>query len=207
MDAAPAADNLAAVRVPVLLAAALAAVAAAGCGEDDDPAAPPDPASERRDRPADPPPGWRTLKNRRAGFTLSVPRIWSVRKRDSATLIRSSDRLLAITVAADRSEPGRTTPARAYARQAFRALPGFRKLRVQRVRPVRRSRYRSARVDGRGTLGRPRRRQHITVAAFRRPGRVTYTVIAFGADVQGRPPHTGPLRTMLASLRGRPPAL
>jgi hypothetical protein len=167
---------------------------------------PPDPASERRDRPAKPPPGWRTLANRRAGFTLSVPRAWTARKRGSATLIRSSDGLLAVTVAADRSEPGRTTPARAYARRTFRALPGFRKLRAQRVRPVRRSRYRSGRVDGRGTLGRRRQRQHITVAAFRRPGRVTYSLIAFGADVEGRPPHPGPLRTMLASLRGRPPA-
>jgi len=196
------------VRALVLLAAALTSLLApVGCGEDDDSGGAPNPAGERRDPPAEPPPGWRTLRNRRAGFTISVPRAWTARTRGSATLVRSSDRLLAVTVAADRSEAGRTTGARAYARSTFRALPGFRRLRITNTGAIARGRYERARVDGRGTLVDRRQRQHIAVAAFRRRGRVTYTIVAFGADIGGRPPHAGPLRTMLASLRGRPPAL
>jgi hypothetical protein len=185
----------------------IAALAAGGCGEEDKLEGSPDPQTERTDRPADPPAGWRTFANRRAGFTLSVPRDWNARTRRHATLIRSSDRLLAVTVAADRSEAGRDSRPRRYAREAFRALPGFRRLRVREVGAVRRSAYASARVDGAGILERRRQRQRITVAAFRRPGRVTFAVVAFAAEVEGAAPHRAALTTLLASLRGRRPAL
>jgi hypothetical protein len=193
--------------IAVPLAVACAALVAPGCGGEDETAGSPDPATERSDPPADPPPGWRTFANRRAGFTLSVPREWLARTRTSATLIRSSDRLMAITVAADRSEAGRTTRPRPYARRAFRALPGFRKLRATPARPVRRSPYPSSRLDGTGTLAKTRNRQHITVAAFRRGNRATYTVVAFATPIGRVPAHAGPLRRILASLRARRPAL
>jgi hypothetical protein len=199
--------NLAAVRATALLAATLAAaVAGLGCGDEgDDSGESPDPAAERSDPPAKPPRGWRTFANRRAGFTLSVPPGWPARAREDATLIRSRDRLVAITVAADRSEPARTTRPREYARRTFRALPGFRRLRLQAAGRVRRSPYPSIRVDGRGTLEDTRQRQHIAVAALWRPDRVTYTVVAFSANVGGAPAHAGELGTMLASLRARRP--
>jgi hypothetical protein len=193
--------------IAVLVAVACAAVAAPGCGDEDETAGSPDPATERSDPPADPPPGWRTFANRRAGFTLSVPRGWLARTRRSATLVRSSDRLMAITVAADRSEAGRTTSPRQYARRAFRALPGFRKLRATPARRVRRSPYPSSRLDGTGTLARRRQPQHITVAAFRRGNRATYTVVAFAAPFGRVYAHAGPLRRVLASLRAQRPAL
>lgn len=192
--------------IALLLAAACSVPAATGCGEEDEPGAP-DPATERSDRPAEPPPGWRTFANGRAGFTLSVPNGWPARTRKSATLIRSSDRLLAITVAADRSESGRTTRPREYARRTFRALPGFKRLRAKPARRVRGSPYPNARVDGTGTLANRRQRQHITVAAFRRPDRVTYTVVAFAAPVGRAPAHAGALRQLLASLRAQRPQL
>lgn len=194
-------------RAIALLFAAVAALTITGCGEEDDFAGAPDPATERSDKPARPPPGWRTFANRRAGFTLSIPPGWPARTRKSATLIRSGDRLVAVTVAADRGEAGRTTPARQYARRTFRALPGFRKLRGTPARRVRRSPYPSARVDGTGTLRRRRQRQRITVAAYRRPGRVTYTVVAFAARIGGVPAYAGALRQVLASLRAQRPRL
>lgn len=192
--------------LPLLVLGLATALSGPGCGEEDEFRGAPDPATERNDRPAKPPPGWRTLANRQAGFTISVPRGWTVRTQGTATLIRSRDRLLAVTVAADRSESGRTMRPRAYARRAFRAIPGFRRLRAQRVRRVGDSPYPNARVDGRGTLAGRRQRQHISVTAFRRARRVTYSVVAFGANARRRTPHAGPLATMLASLRGRRPA-
>jgi hypothetical protein len=193
------------VRVTALLAVAL--VAGIGCDEEEKFAGSPDPAEERSDPPAKPPPGWRTFSNRRAGFTLSVPPGWPARARKSATLIRSSDRLVSVTVAADRSEPGRTTAPHEYARRTFRALPGFRDLKAGAPRKVDESPYPSARVNGVGTLADRRQRQRITVAAFRRPQRVTYTVVAFSARLGRAPAHAGELELLLASLRARRPAL
>ena len=184
----------------------LAVSLAVGCGGEDEFEGSPDPATERNDPPADPPPGWRTFANRRAGFTLSLPREWSARTRRNATLIRSNDRLLAITVAADRSAAGRETRPRRYARETFRALPGFRRKRRLRARGIPRSPYAAARVDGRGVLARRRQRQRMTVAAFRRPRRVTFTVVAFSADVPQAAVHRRALATLLSSLRGRRPA-
>ena len=187
----------------LLVAALLAGLAGTGCGEEDEFAGSPNPARERSDPPAKPPAGWRTFANRRAGFTLSVPPGWPARARGSATLIRSSDRLVAVTVAADRSEAARTTPPRRYALRTFRALPGFRNLKVNSLRKVEDSPYASARVDGTGTLAERRQRQHITVAAFQRPHRVTYTVVAFSAGGA----QAAEIDLMLASLRARRPAL
>ena len=194
-------------RAIAVLLAATAALAVTGCDEEDEFTGSPDPSKERSDRPADPPPGWRTIANRRAGFTLSVPPGWASRTRKGATLVRSDDRLVAVTVAADRSEAGRATRPRQYARRTFRALPGFRKLRSTPVRRVRGSPYRSARADGGGTLTDRRQRQRITVAAYHRPRRATYTIVAFSVRVGGVPVHTGALRTMLASLRAQRPRL
>jgi hypothetical protein len=192
------------VRATALLVAALVAgLIGAGCGDEDEFTGSPNPAKEQSDPPAKPPPGWRTFKNPRAGFTLSVPPGWLARARGSATLIRSPDRLVAVTVAADRSEAARTVPPRRYALRTFRALPGFRDLKANAFRKVKRSPYPNARVDGAGTFARRHQRQRITVAAFGRPRRVTYTVIAFSAS----PAHAREFDVMLASLRARRPAL
>ena len=176
-----------------------------GCGEEKKLEGSPDPQTERVDRPAQPPAGWYTVKNRVAGFTVSVPDGWTVRKRSGATLVRSTDQLLVVTVAADRSKSGRDTRSRRYARQAFRALPGFKRLRLTKSGPVRGSRYESSRADGSGVLDKRRQRQRLTVAAFRRPGRVTYTAIAFRAEVSGRAPYGAALATLLRSFRMRRP--
>jgi hypothetical protein len=188
----------------LLVAALLAGFAAAGCGEEDEFTGSPNPAKERTDPPAKPPPGWRTFKNPRAGFTLSIPPGWPARARGSATLIRSDDRLVAVTVAADRSEAARTAPPRRYAQRTFRALPGFRNLKLDTLHKVGGSPYASAQVDGAGTLRKRRQRQRITVAAFQRPRRVTYTVVAFSAPAGGA---AGEVDLLLASLRARRPAL
>jgi len=187
----------------LLVAALVGGLAGTGCGEKDEFTGSPNPAKERNDPPAKPPPGWRTFKNPRAGFTLSVPPGWPGRARGSATLIRSTDHLVAITVAADRSEAARTVRPRGYSLRTFRALPGFRNLKPKAQQEVKHSPYSSSRVDGSGTLAKRRQRQHITVAAFQRPRRVTYSVIAFSAS----PVHAGEVDQMLASLRARRPAL
>jgi len=135
---------------------------------------------ERPSRPAKARPGWKTVHNPRVGFTLSVPRGWHVTRRRGATLIRSPDRLLALTVAADRTVAGRETPARGYARETLSGIPGFRrKLQARAARAVRGSPYDAVVASARGTFAATRRPQLIDSAALRRARLVTYSVIAF----------------------------
>ena len=182
---------------------ALAAVALAACGSAER-KPPPNPQDEPTDRAAKPPAGWRTVTNRAAGFTVAVPPRWTARKRRAATLIRSEDRLLALTIAADRSRPGRETPARDYASRALQSLPGFRGLRVRPGRAVH-SPYRNARSVGTGTLESNRRHQRVSITVFQRPGRVTYAAIAF-VNARIHPHlHDRELDRLLSTLRARPP--
>jgi hypothetical protein len=182
-------------------------LAVGGCGDDDDgDDAPPDAAKERGDAPAKPQPGWRTVRNPEAGFTLSVPRRWSARTKGPATLIRSDDRLVSATVAADRGADGREAPAERYARETIESLPGFEGSIETAGRRVRGSPYPNAVVEARGSVRTSRVPQRITIAAFRRPGRVTYTVLVF-RNASVRPRFNDPVvNRVLSSLRAQPPA-
>ena len=164
------------------------------------------PERERADRPAKAPKGWRTIRNRRAGFTVAAPRRWTARTKRGATLIRSRDRLVVVTVAADRSGAGRQKHPAMYARETLEELPGFEGSALPGRRRVRGSPYRSARVEGAGTLRASKRRpQRITVAAFQRPGRVTHAAVVFRNARLTPPADELVIRRVLRSIRGRPP--
>ena len=176
----------------------------AGCGGGDRPRSPA-PPPERADRAARPPAGWATVANRRAGFTIAAPPRWTRRTREAATLVRSPDRLVAVTVSADRTRAGRRVAASAYARRTLAALPGFRGIRPVARGRVSGSPYESARASGAGLYLRTGRRQRIAVAVFRRPARVTYAAVAFRDAAVPRRRHARTLERMLASFRARPP--
>jgi len=176
-----------------------ALLAATGCGGGD-PANP----NERADRPADPPPGWRTFRNAAAGFTIAIPRRWTARMKSTGTLIRSNDRLLVITVGVDRGAEGRRTPPGEYAHRTLEALPDFEGSVASRTRKVRGSPYRSARVDGSGTIRTSKRPQRIMVAAFQRPGHVEYVLVAFSNPKVPRGLFEPRIRRILRSFRGQP---
>ena len=173
-------------------------VLAAGCGGDDDAGD----RAARADRPVDPPRGWRTVKNGQAGFTIAAPRRWTARTRKGATVIRSDDRLVVMTLAADRGREGKQARPASYARRALESLPEFEGGVSAQARRVRGSPYDSARVEGIGTLRTARRPQRITVAAFTRRGRATYAAVVF------RNPRATPrfderaVDRMLRTLRG-----
>jgi hypothetical protein len=179
------------------LAVLAGAAALAGCGGGHAPKPP-----ERADRAVRPPPGWRTVRNAVAGFTIAVPRPWTAQTRRSATLIRSRDKLVAATFAADRGSQGRDTPPADYAEQTLRALPGFEGSVSARARRVRGSPYRSARVDGVGTVARTRRPQRLTVVAFQRPGVATYAGVVFRNASATTAADEAALNRMLRTLRG-----
>jgi hypothetical protein len=180
--------------------------ALAACGGDSKPRVlPPDPARETSDAPAKPPSGWRTVRNPRAGFSIAIPRDWAARTRRGATLIRSGDHLLALTVAADRGELGREIAPRAYARRTLAALPGFKGGLQPLPGDALDSPYANARMDARGKLERGGREQRVSAIVFQRKGRVSYVAIAFrNADVHPRL-HDEELTKVLQTLRAQPP--
>lgn len=187
-------------RVALLLAASL--LLGSGCGKKEVTVLAPDPASERADPPVQPPRGWRTHENTPAGFTIALPRSWKAAVRGSATRARSGDETVVVSLQADRSRAGRTTPAAEYALATLEALPGYRDLEGKPAQAPR-SPYDTARAAGSGTRARGDRRQRVSVTVFRRPGQVTYAAVAFSAPRAGAGRRT--LDRALTTLRGRPP--
>jgi hypothetical protein len=185
--------------IRLLLAAAVLA-APAGCGGDGS-----GPAEERADRPVKPPAGWRTVTNGPAGFTIAAPTTWTARTKQDATLIRSEDRLVVITIAADRSRAGRDTAAAEYARAALQQLPGFEGSVSPRRQTIKGSPYQTARVDGGGSVQTSERPQRITVVAYHRPDQVTYAAVVF-RNAGVRPRFNDPIiNRILPTFRARPP--
>lgn len=182
-------------------------VLAAGCGDDAKPRVlPPDPAQETTDKPAKAPAGWRTVRNRKAGFSVSVPREWKVSTKRAATLIQSGDELLALTVQADRGPEGREYAPSRYAMETIGALPGYkRQLEPQPGDPVAGSPYPNARANAVGELLKNHQVQRISATVFQRKGRVSYVATAFSnARLRARG-HGEELERLLASLRAQPP--
>jgi hypothetical protein len=157
---------MAVARLALLLATAL--LLGSGCGKKDVTVLPPDPASERADAPVPPPRGWTTHENAPAGFTIALPRSWTAAVRDGTTRVRSADGSVVVSLQADRSEAGRTTPASEYALATLEALPGYRDLEGRPAQAPR-SPYDAARAAGSGTRTRGDRRQRVSVTVFRRP--------------------------------------
>jgi hypothetical protein len=184
------------------LASCLVAVSllAGACGDEDETA-----PSEQADKPAAPPPGWRTLREADAGFTVSIPRSWTVRGQDGSTLIRSRDKLVVITLAADRTRTGRDAAPGQYVRRTLAALPEFEGSFAPAAARVPGSPYRSARIDGQGEVESSPRSQRITVAAFQRPGLVTYVAVVFRNPVVDPRFDEPRVTRVLRSLRAQPP--
>ncbi|MBA2505869.1 MAG: hypothetical protein H0V29_07980 [Thermoleophilaceae bacterium] len=185
----------------IAILAALALLGFGGCGNERESSEPPDPALESADRPAKPPAGWRTVRNRSAGLSVSVPPGWGSRVSGAATLLRSPDRLMAVSLAADRSSAGRELSAKTYARRTVAALPAYKGRSIRSLGRVRRSQYQSAVAQGRAR-SKPER---VRVAAFRKRRRVTYAAVAFSNSRVAPRINDGTLARIFASLRGRPP--
>lgn len=159
--------------------AALAALTLAACGGGDDGAEP-----EPEPRPVEVAHklpklkrGWEPHLNRRAGIAIGEPPGWTTRDRGTTTVLRSPDKLIAITITADRTDDALDIPLEQFAARTFAALPGF-EGELQPSEPRRfKARYPAAQVQGRGTAADTGVRQRLRVVVMRRKGIVTVVAV------------------------------
>jgi hypothetical protein len=195
-------------RLP--LAALLVALALAGCdGSDDEPQPQPPP-------PPRPPPeetvhqlpklpdDWERHVNRAGGFAFGVPRGWKVSERGDGSLIRSFDRLVAISIVPDRGDGALEIPVDQFATRAAEALPGFRKrLRVQGEGRFQ-HRYEGAEVRAVGTAE-GGIDQRVSVIVLRRDQLATFTVVIAKNEREAAGPSKKLADRIVETLRSRPP--
>jgi hypothetical protein len=189
-------------RVACAACAALAfAPALSGCGERDEP----EPAAtpvETSDPLPDLPRRWSRHVNSRAGFAVGLPPGWSARDRRRSSLLRSPDRLAAVTISADRTSSGLALPLDEFATRVADALKGFRRLKTESPRPFD-ARYDAVAVAGTGEA-KGGLRQRLLVVVERRAGLATYTAVVATNAKRAAGRHRDEIRRILRSVRGRP---
>jgi hypothetical protein len=190
-------------------AAAVVAVAvgAGGCGSSSGGGATVTAPQERADRRPALPPGWRRVVDRRGGFSLGIPPGWTARGGRGAIVVRSADRALAVSIAADRGEQGQALAPDRYARQTLQALPRYRALRVGRAAAVRGAHYPAAAVSATGTYRPTGVRQAIRAIALHRPGVATFTLLVFRSARVPAGVYAAAVDEMVRTFRSQPPEL
>ena len=184
-----------------LLVPTAAALLLGGCdgGGDESPARPPETADPLPNLPRH----WTREVNREGGFAIGVPPRWSSRDRRRDSLLRSPDRLVAVSVSGDGGEGALAVPVEEFAARVAEALPKLRRLEAGRPRPFR-TRYEAAAVTATGKAAGAAVPQRLLVVVARREGLATYTVVVARNARRGGQAHRDQVRRMLRSLRGRP---
>ncbi|MDX6583775.1 MAG: hypothetical protein QOI10_2959 [Solirubrobacterales bacterium] len=190
----------------------LLTIALAGCGGSDDSSSatttttttPKPPPKETRDPLPERPQEWGPYVNERGGYALLLPRGWKAEADGPRTLIRSYDRLVAISIAPDRSAAARETPIEDYATRTADELHGFEHgFDAKGMRPFD-HRYDGTEVFGTGT-SRDGVDQRASVIVLRRDDVATVTVV-FAANAKPAARESVRIaRRAISTLRTRPP--
>jgi hypothetical protein len=189
--------------VSVLLTLTLAI---AGCDDDSDDsttttALPPRPDETSQKVPRLPP-GWKVHASRPGGLAFGLPPGWKADNRDTATRVRSFDRLVAVSITPDRTPSGLAIPIEDFARRTLAALPGFEN--ELEAGPSRRFKHfykgSEVRASGKAETG---VREQVRVFVLRRDEIVTFTaVMAVNLKPSARPSERL-AEQMLRTLRSR----
>ena len=185
-------------------------LAAAGCGGSDDESTttttttPQPPPKETRDPLPERPKEWKRYVNERGGYALLLPRGWAADADGPQTLIRSYDRLVAISIAPDRTADGLATPIADYATNTADALRGFKDGFDAKGQRALQHRYDAVEVYGSGK-SRDGVEQRASVIVLRRDEIATLTaVVAANAKPAARE-SVRIARRAVDTLRTRPP--
>jgi hypothetical protein len=189
---------------PVAVVAMAVLVAWAGCGGGDEAAPPPERPRETVDKLPKLPAGWHEYVNHQAGFAIGRAPGWRAQHHGAGTLLRSPDRLVAISISAERTTEAIDFPLDKYAFQAAEALPGFKGLKVRRPHRFK-AQYNAQAVEA---TGRSKHgvRQELLFIAMRRDHVATYAVLVAGNAEKDTRFYTAEALRMVRTLRGRPVA-
>jgi ketosteroid isomerase-like protein len=190
----------------------LLALAIAGCGGSDDETpssttttAPKPPPKETRDALPGKPEDWQPYVNERGGYALRLPRGWKAEADGPQTLIRSYDRLVAISIAADRSDAARQTEISDYATNTADDLRGFEDgFDATGTRPFEHD-YEGIEVFGTGT-SRDGVDQEASVIVLRRGDVATVSVVLAANAKPAARKSERIARRAIVTLRTRPPS-
>jgi hypothetical protein len=187
-----------------LIAVAVTVTALAGCGAssgDSGSSTTPHPA-ETTDPPAKPPNGWQTYISPVAGFSISVPPAWAAEPSGGSSLLRSPDKVVAISITADRTDEALNASLESYAADTLKNLSGFTGLKPTGVRAYK-AQYPAAIATADGKLSSSGVEQRLTLVVLRREGIAAYPVLASrNAGVSS--PFVKQIDAVIHSLRGRP---
>ena len=189
----------------------LLTIVVAGCGGSGDDSslpstvtAPTPPPKETRDPLPERPKDWEPYVNERGGYALLLPRGWKAEADGPQTLIRSFDRLVAISMAPDRSPEAAATPIEDYATRTADELRGFEAgFDPKGMRPFA-HRYEGTEVFGTGT-SRDGVDQRASVIVLRRGEVATLTVVLAANAKPGAWESVRIARRAIGTLRTRAP--
>jgi hypothetical protein len=198
-------------RPKAALAAVVVAAVLAGCGDSGDdetttttPPAPP--PRETIDHVPKLPGSWHKYVNERGGFALGLPRGWKASSNAGTALVRSFDRLVAISIAPDRRREALDDPLDEVADVTAAALTGFRgELERKSVRDCE-HRYECAEVRARGTA-KGGVEQRLQVIVLRRDGVAQLTAVIAANAKKSANASLHLAKRVVATLRTRPPAV
>ncbi len=195
------------------LAAAFALVGLPGCdggGDSSDSTAstttttPPPRTVETVDRSGDLPDGWSRFESGRGGFVVGIPRGWKAERRGRNALIRSYDRLVALSIASNRSLEAQSIALDEFATRTASALHGFqRPVNPSRPHPFE-HRYDAVQVRATATE-KSGVRERLRIVVLRRQDLVTFTAVLAANAKHGSGPAEDLALRVLDTLRSRPP--
>jgi hypothetical protein len=192
-----------------LIAATVAAVGCGGGGGDEtQPPPPPKERVETVDKLPNLPDRWKRYENRRGGFVVGLPPGWKASDRDRGptSLIRSYDRLVAISISPDRTDEALGIDLDEFAARATAALPGLEGAAQPSDPKPYKHRYSAVQSTLEARDAESGVNERVSLIVIRRDHLVTFTVvIAANADRRARSSERL-AREVVATLRSRPPS-
>jgi hypothetical protein len=201
--------------VACVVALSLASLAA-GCGEKDEPPPAPPLVVEKAERVEELPRGWTLVRSPQQGLRLGAPPGWRRAGEclpqgvppGEVTVICSPDKLVTLSVSADRSAEALELEPDEFATRALAGLgrSGYRQdLEPSDPKPFR-ARYAGARVDATGTAAGTGVRQNVSVIVLRREGIATFTAVIAANAERPTEPAVKLAEQALTTLRSQPAA-
>jgi hypothetical protein len=188
----------------------IAAIAVAGCGGSDSTGQSTTTTQRHHSEDADPlpdlPAGWKPYLNRVGGFAVGLPPGWKATRKGTTSLLRSFDRLVAVSISPDRTPDAQELRLDSFATRALLALPGVGAgVQPSDPRPYDHH-YDAVRSKYEAKDAKTGVKQRNSLIVIRRDHLATFTVlIAANADPQAEPAEEI-ARKVVATLRSQPPS-